>query len=112
MSFEKKHRKVAEGVLKCLEIDPYAAVHPSGNPHYSKLILMYWAFVDRAFSYDSYDKMYYIHEDKINDLTSSESITRAYRKLLEESMIDLMGGQKQKRSELEDKYKEFYKKEG
>ena len=78
--FAEKQRTVAEGVMQVLEIDP----HIGAGPDYAKLVLLFWTYVDEVFTYNDDSGYYYTTEEDFRKATSSESITRAFRKLLEE----------------------------
>lgn len=100
-------KKTEAGVLKVLEIDPYAATSKAGDPTYQKLCILYWIHVDGAIQKDSLGETYYFTPEDIAKMTSSESITRAYRKLVERRLIKMGVIAHNKRHELEEEYREY-----
>ena len=104
MSFSDKRHKVEQGVLKILEMDPYIA----DGPQYKKLILLYWTHIDNAFIFDNPSGYYYTTPEDFAKATSPESITRAYRKLVEAEVAKILPSTKKRRRELEEEYRTYH----
>ena len=104
MSFTDKRHKVEQGVLKILEMDPYIA----DGPQYKKLILLYWVNIDKAFQYDKESGYYYTTPEDFAKATSPESITRAFRKLVEAEVAKLLPSTEKRRRDLETEYKTYH----
>ena len=104
MSFSDKRHKVEQGVMKILEMDPYIA----DGPQYKKLTLMYWTFIDKAFTLDKPSGYYYTTPEDFKKATSPESISRAFRKLVEAEVAKLLPSTEKRRRDLETEYKTYH----
>jgi hypothetical protein len=92
---------VQDRVFYCCKIEPDC------NVSYEILALTYWT-ITRAMKYDPGTQVYSIAKADNFKLTSPESISRAWRKLVEEGRIVLTEAEKSRRSELETKYRAYH----
>lgn len=93
--------QVTSRVLRLFKRDPTVAVN------YSHLVFEYWLEYDRLL-YEVNTGTYYIEAKNIGRLQSPESITRAFRKLVEEEKINVPEYVEKLREELEEEYREHY----
>ena len=101
MSFTAKQHEVEEGVRKVLTIDPYVAE----GPKYNRLCLLYWCHVDRVVTYDRESGYYYTDPERFEEATSPESISRAFRRLVDKAVAKLSPKTEERRRELQEKHR-------
>jgi hypothetical protein len=93
--------QVRNRVLSLFRKDSTIAVN------YSHLCFEYWREYD-CLQYEANTGTYYVAGKEVGRLQSPESITRAFRELVEEEKIVVPDHVKQLRSELEEEYREYY----
>jgi len=104
MSFTAKRHEVEEGVRTVLKIDP----HIADGPKYRKLILLYWCYVDRVFTFDRESGYYYTSPEEFEKATSPEAIGRAFRRLVVKEVAKLTPETETRRREMEKKYRLYH----
>jgi len=82
--------------------------HPSAKTSYKALLFLYWEWIDGLMQRDPSTQICFIHEKDILKLTPPESITRAFRKLVEEGRIELTEEERARRGALEAEYRGYY----
>jgi hypothetical protein len=71
-----KFTTVEENVLKCVKKDGECM------NNYTRLLFVYWTLIDHVETYDQQTDTYSVRGYRLNQLTSSESISRAFRNLI------------------------------
>lgn len=103
MSFVVKQHEVEEGVRQVLKIDPYVAE----GPKYNRLCLLYWTHVDKVVTHDRESGYYYTDPDRFENATSPESISRAFRRLVDKAVAKLSPKTEERRRELQEKHRKY-----
>jgi hypothetical protein len=94
MNFVKKHRKIADNILEL------AKKYPAVIRDYRKLVQYYWHYIDGG---------PFIPYEILTRLTQPESISRAFRKLVEEKLINVPVQTRIGRDLQEDEYRRHYR---
>jgi hypothetical protein len=104
MVFTQRQAKARNNVIKiCRD-------HPESIGNYGKLVLWYWIDIDRLLTRDNYTKTYMTSILDLNKikLTSSETITRAFRKLVEDGVIVVSEKTRESRDIQQERFREHY----
>jgi hypothetical protein len=101
-TFEESQTLVEQNVYKCCKMDGRCM------SEYRRLILTYWTFIDHAMKWDERQQCFYIFQHRVVGLTSPESITRAFRKLVEKKVLQLTLEQQEKRVKMEEEYRLYH----
>lgn len=101
--FERQQYKIRENVLFLCNNYPEIV-----NVNHNQLVLRYWQKIDCQINDDPLSGIMFFSEAETWRLTSSESITRAFRQLVADGLIELPEDQSQVRESLEAEYREVY----
>ena len=105
MSLTAKLGEVEAGVLKVLKLDP----HIADGPKYRKLVLLYWCYIDKVFTFDRESGYYYTDMTRFTEATSPEAISRAFRRLVDKEVQKLTPRTERRRREREEEYRDYYR---
>lgn len=103
--FTRRQLSVAQGVLRVLRIDP----HIADGPDYARLVLYYWTYIDKAMNRDVETDHFYTTPERFKGAKSSESITRAFRRLVADEVIKLTQETEERRRTQESEYRDYYR---
>lgn len=95
-NFSAKHRLISENVVKIVR------EHPSTISDYRKLLQYYWYYIDGLKNF--------VPLDELERITQPESISRAFRKLVEQGVIIMDEKTKMARINEEKKFRSHYRK--